>query len=149
MYVPALAMRFVGLAEAVREAVPAPDPEAETVLELDAGPLTLDLRDPADLESVYERDIKYGGVQVASLSTPDVDEEVIVFVRLPDPHGTIECQGLVVKCTETPPTVAVRRSIRFAAVCSRSFARPEPGARPAAARRAAMRGRRAASCPAS
>ena len=99
-------MRFVGLAEAVREAIPAP--EAEPAIELDDGPLTLDLRDPADLENVYERDIKYGGVQIASLATPDVDEEVVVFVCLPDPHGPIECQGHVVKCTETPPTVAVR-----------------------------------------
>ena len=95
----------------------APDSETSTdpvQVEVPDGPMQVDLRDLADLEAVYESDIKHGGLLVRTREAPAIDSEIMVPVLLPDPHGTIRCHGTVVKVNENPPSVAIRLSeIKF------------------------------------
>jgi Tfp pilus assembly protein PilZ len=130
LFKPAIGVRFLGLSE-VAGVASAPDDEVperaasvETAeasarvegstdpvpVEVPRGPMQVDLRELADLEAVYKRDIKHGGLLVQTREAPEIDSEVVVPVRLPDPHGTIRCHGTVVKVNENPPSVAVRLS---------------------------------------
>ena len=116
LFKPAIGVRFLGLSE-VANVASAPDSETSTdpvQVEVPDGPMQVDLRDLADLEAVYESDIKHGGLLVRTREAPEIDSEIMVPVLLPDPHGTIRCHGTVVKVNENPPSVAIRLSeIKF------------------------------------
>ena len=130
LFKPAIGVRFLGLSE-VADVASAPNDEvpdraagAETLdesarveastepvqVDVPDGPMQVDLRDLADLEVVYERDIRHGGLLVPTREAPAIDSEVVVSILLPDPHGTIRCHGTVVKLKEDPPSVAIRLS---------------------------------------
>jgi len=64
------------------------------------GPLELNLREYADLQEAYDRDIKHGGLRVFTSEKFGLDEDISVPVHLPDRHGTIDCLGTVVKLFE-------------------------------------------------
>lgn len=64
------------------------------------GPLELDLRDYELLQDAYDRDIKHGGLRVYTSEKFGIDEDISVPVHLPEPHGTIDCLGTVVKLFE-------------------------------------------------
>lgn len=73
-------------------------------------PMEVDLSTPEELEEVYNRDIKHGGLMVRTTELPEIYSEVTVPVHLPPPNGTIECHGQVVKVFEDPEGIAVRLS---------------------------------------
>ncbi len=60
------------------------------------------------LKEVYEQDIKFGGLLVRTKELPEIESELIVPILLPEPHGTIQCRGSVVKILSDPPRVALR-----------------------------------------
>ncbi len=101
MFKPGVGIRFVGFAEAIRQV-------AEEADEADEGLLQVDLRDMETLKTVYEQDIKFGGLLVRTKELPEIESELIVPILLPEPHGTIQCRGSVVKIFSDPPRVALR-----------------------------------------
>ena len=80
----------------------------ETTETTESVPPIVDLRERAELESAYDKDIKYGGLHVHTTVIPELSGDVSVPVLLPDPHGEIECRGTVVKIFEDPPGFAMR-----------------------------------------
>jgi Tfp pilus assembly protein PilZ len=103
LFKPAIGVRLVGLIEALRDS-------AEAAEEVPDGPMQVDLSDPEELKAAFERDIKHGGLLVRTRESPEIDSEVVVPLRLPEPHGSIHCRGTVVKVNEDPPSVAIRLS---------------------------------------
>lgn len=101
LFKPCVAVQLVGLREVIRSIAGGPTPAAEARMRVD-------LSDPAELERVYSRDIKYGGLLVHTAERPQLDSEISVPVLLPEPHGEITCRGTVVKLSEDPPSVALR-----------------------------------------
>ncbi len=93
VFKPGLGVRLVGLREAIRDASSAPRSVAG---EADDGVLRIDLRERADLQEVYDRDVKHGALQVRTPHIPPNDEIVSVTLVLPEPNGVIECVGTVV-----------------------------------------------------
>ena len=71
-------------------------------------PMEVDLRDPQRLAEVYEEDVKHGGLRVRTTEVPDIDADVVVPLLLPDPHGSIDCSGTVVKTLDELPGFALR-----------------------------------------
>lgn len=112
LFKPALGIKFVTLAQAIRAVLddgPATEPELPPEeSEPGDGGLRVDLRDPAELSRIYDRDIKHGAVQIPTSQQPPVDEEVSVVFLLPEPNGTLECRGQVVAHVDQPPGVGVR-----------------------------------------
>ncbi len=97
IFKPGLGVRLVGLREAIRDASTAPRSSAGAA---DDGTLRLDLRERADLQEAYDRDVKHGALQVRTPHIPPNDEVVSVTVLLPEPNSAIECVGTVV--TQAP-----------------------------------------------
>ena len=71
-------------------------------------PMEVDLRDPQRLAEIYEEDVKHGGLRVRTTEAPGIDEDVVVPVLLPEPHGRIDCVGTVVKILDDLPGFALR-----------------------------------------
>jgi hypothetical protein len=71
-------------------------------------PMQVDLRDPERLAEIYEEDVKHGGLRVRTTEIPGIDEDVVVPVLLPEPHGRIDCIGTVVKILDDLPGFALR-----------------------------------------
>jgi Tfp pilus assembly protein PilZ len=109
---PALGLRFLGLLEAVEQlarqrrqmpgaasgplAVEEPAPDAASVEEDDFAPPVLDLRDPALLRSLYERDLRKGALLVDLRRPAELGEPIAVVLLLPPPNGDITVCGRVV-----------------------------------------------------
>ena len=71
-------------------------------------PLQADLRDYDHLEAVYQKDIRHGGLMVETTELPDLQEEIVVPILLPEPHGQIDCRATVLKLFDDPPGIALR-----------------------------------------
>ncbi len=108
LFKPAVGVRFVSINEAIKELTAKGGEESVGTQEQVHVPLQADLRDFDHLEAVYERDIKHGGLMVETTELPDLNSEIELPVRLPDPHGTIQCRGEVVKLFDDPPGLALR-----------------------------------------
>ncbi len=93
-----LGLRFVDLAEAIRQVSEQEAPEQG---------LEVDLSDLGKLATVYVRDIKRGGLFVPTEKPPERDSTVTVRLKLPEPHGTIEVRGVVIHVMDNPPGVGI------------------------------------------
>ncbi len=93
VFKPGLGVRLVGLREAIRDASSAASSAPGAA---DDGMLRVDLRERADLQEIYDRDVKHGALQVRTPHLPPIDEIVSVTILLPEPNGAIECVGIVV-----------------------------------------------------
>jgi Tfp pilus assembly protein PilZ len=80
-------VRMVGFAEAIR-VISDVTPGSEA-------PFSVDLRDPAELKRIFDRDIKLGALTITSETAVKVEDEVQVCVLLPDPQGQVVVKGTV------------------------------------------------------
>lgn len=120
MFRPIAGVRFVTLAEELAEQDDSPESQTELATTVPTRPRReaaepkamvlpqVDLRDPAQLREIYERDIKHGGLQVRTTELPEIYSEFAVPVFLPAPHGEIDVSGTVVKLFDDPPGFAMR-----------------------------------------
>lgn len=94
---PGVGVRFLDLTEAIRK----------VGQELPPDTLELDLRDLAQLATVYVRDIKRGGLFVPTEKPPAVDSTITIRLQLPEPHDFIDARGIVIHVMEEPSGVGV------------------------------------------
>ncbi len=108
LFKPAIGVRFVGINEAVKDLVSSAGEKAVGTAEQVHVPLQADMRDLDHLKAVYDKDIKHGGLMVETTELPEVHSVIEVPVLLPEPHGTIQVRGTVVKLFEDPAGIALR-----------------------------------------
>jgi hypothetical protein len=103
---PALGLRFLGLGEVmaevpepVVEAAPEPAPAAGAAGAATSGSRpthAVDLRDPARLRKLFERDLSKGALLVRTANPPALRSALCVVLRLPPPHADVIVKGEVV-----------------------------------------------------
>ena len=108
LFRPAVGVRFVTLNEAIKDLLAKSGEESVGTQEPLHVPLQADLRDYDHLEAVYQKDIRYGGLMVETTELPDLQEEIVVPILLPEPHGQIDCRATVLKLFDDPPGIALR-----------------------------------------
>ncbi len=91
-------LRFLGIAEVVREL------QGENKRD----GLEVDLQDRDQLELIYERDIRRGGLFLPTDQELELGQTIRVELRLPRPHGSLEVRAVVINLSQEPPGAALQ-----------------------------------------